>query len=108
MVFNVVVEAVICHLLAAVVLMKAESEGIGERIQELAVFSYADDEFVVSPRTEKLHRVSNVLAKIFYRVGLSTNVRKTVSMACQTCFIPGGLSELEYTWQVTGIGPSYQ
>ena len=50
----------------------------------------------------------NILADLFYWVGLFINMRKTVIMAYSPCYTPGGFWELLYTRQVTGIAPSYQ
>ena len=50
----------------------------------------------------------NILTDLFDWVGLCTNMWKTVSMAYRPCYIPVVFSELAYTLQVTGIGPSYQ
>ena len=50
----------------------------------------------------------NVLTDLFDWVGICTNMRRTVRITYQPCYIPGGFSELAYTQKVTGIGPSYQ
>ena len=70
--------------------MEAEAEGLGDMIQELADLFYYDNGLVASPRPESFHREFNVLTDLFDQVGLLTNVRKKVSIACRTCYIPSG------------------
>ena len=84
-IFNVVVDAVIRHCVKAVAMTEARSEGLGETIQELVDFFYADDGIVVSPRLEILQMAFNVLTDLFCWVSLHTNVRKTVSMDFRPC-----------------------
>ena len=50
----------------------------------LAVF-YADDGMVGASDPEWLQGAFSALVAIFDRVGLQTNVNKTVSMACLPC-----------------------
>ena len=50
----------------------------------------------------------NTLVAIFYRVGLLTNVGKTVSMVCHPCRSgAGNWTEEAYSRRVTGVGKSY-
>ena len=107
-ILNVVVDSRMRHWVAVVAPMEAGSEGLGKTIQELEDFFYADDGIVKSPRTERLHRVFNILTDIFGRFGLHKNVWKRVSMSCWPCYNPGVFWESVYTRRVTGIGPSYQ
>ena len=53
------------------------------RLNVQADFFYADDRMVASTYPGWLHTAFNTLAGIFDRVGLLTNVRKTVGMVCQ-------------------------
>ena len=101
---NVVVDAVIRHWVTVVSLTEAGEEGLGETVQELAAYFYADNGLIMSPRPERLQRSFDVLTDQF---GLHTNVRKTVSIAFQPCHAPGGLPEVAYARRVTGIGQSY-
>ena len=103
-----VVNAVIRHWMKVVAPTESGTEGLGETIQELAKFSYVDDRLVLLPWPERLQRALNVLAEIFDQVGLHKNAGKMVINACQPCFIPGVLTDLEYTRRLTGISSSYQ
>ena len=80
-----VVDAVVQHWIDGIV---DEAEGKGETGREgrhqSAVF-YADDGMVVSSDPAWLQGAFSALVAIFYRVGLRTNVNKTVSMACHPC-----------------------
>ena len=50
----------------------------------------------------------DVLIDLFNRIGLCTKLRKTMSIAFQTCHTPAELLEAAYEQWVTGIGKSYQ
>ena len=50
----------------------------------------------------------STLAGLFDRVGLKTNVDKTVGMVCCTCQAAGTQSKAEYRRSITRAGPSYQ
>ena len=76
-----VVDAMIRHWVMAVAPTKPGAEGLGETIQELVAFFYADDGLVASPQTDRFQRAFKVLTDLFDQVGLLTNVRKKVSIA---------------------------
>ena len=48
------------------------------------------------------------LVGLFYRVGLNTNVGKTVRIFCYPCRAEGKHSEAAYRNRMKGAGPSYQ
>ena len=50
----------------------------------------------------------NALVSLFKRVGLRTNVGKTVSMVCRPFQAAGTPSEAAYRQKMTGEGPIYQ
>ena len=100
-----VVDAVIQHWVVVVALAELVAEVLRETIQELADFFYTDYGLVVSPQPERLQRTFNVLIYLFYRFGLRTNMRKTVSIACWLCYTPCGFSDSSCMRQVTGVGP---
>ena len=50
----------------------------------------------------------STLVCLFDRVGMRTNVRKTVGMVFCPCRAEGTQSEVEYGQQMTGEGPSYR
>ena len=89
---------------------KAEEKGETGREgpHQSAVF-YADDDMVVSSDPAWLQGVFSALVAIFDRVGLLTNVNKTVSMACQPCQAGSGNRTAEgYMRRVTGEGKSFR
>ena len=88
--------------------MEAGEEGIGETIQELAMFFSTDDGLVASPQTKRLKRAFNILTDLFDGLYLHTNMWKMVIMACRPCYIPGGFSESAYMRRVMGVRTSYQ
>ena len=77
-------------------------------IQALSALFYANDVLVASIESIHLQGVFDVLSGLFDRVGLRTNERKTVIMACWPCQTPHAWSTEAYTRQVTGMGLSYR
>ena len=69
---------------------------------------YADDGMVASLDPRWLQGAFITLVSLFDRVGLRTNVRKTVGMVCSPCQAAGTHSEAAYRRRMTGEGPSYQ
>ena len=49
----------------------------------------------------------NALVSLFERVGLRTNLGKTVSMVCRLCEAAGTQSEAAYRKKMAGEGPTY-
>ena len=73
-----------------------------------AVF-YADDGMVGASDPAWLQGAFSALVTIFDRVGLQTNVDKTVSMACQPCRAGTGNRTTEgYRRRLTGVGSSFR
>ena len=107
-IFNVVVDAVVCHW---VTLAVEEAETRGERGQEgrhQAALFYADNGMVASSDPRWLQWAFNNLVVLFDRVGIHTNVGKTVSMTCRPCPMAGNQSEVAYGRKMTGEGPTYR
>ena len=50
----------------------------------------------------------NALVSLLERVGLRTNVGKTVRMICRPCPETGNQFEAAYEKKITGEGPTYQ
>ena len=44
----------------------------------------------------------NAMVGLFDRVGLQTNVRKTVSMVCHPCQVAGNITQAAYTRRIIG------
>ena len=103
-IFNVVVDVVVRHWIEGLVAETAEKGETGrEGRHQLAVF-YADDGMVVSLDPSWLQGGFSALVAIFDRVGLQTNVRKTVSMACHPCWDgAGNRTEAGYVRRLTGV-----
>ena len=77
-------DAVVRHWIEG---LKTETEEKGETVREghfLVVF-YADDRMVGASDPAWLQGAFSALLDIFDRVGLRTNVDKTVSMDCHPC-----------------------
>ena len=74
----------------------------------MAVF-YADDGMVGALDPEWLQGAFSALVAIFDRVGLQTNVDKTISMACHPCRAGSGNRTTEgYRRRITGDGSSFR
>ena len=106
-IFNLVVDAVICHWVMVVSVTESGVEGIGALIQDLTSYFYADNRLVMSTQLKRLQRALNVLTNLFNQVGLWKNKRNTVSMACQTRHMPVRMSVVVYERRTTGMGPTY-
>ena len=65
---------------------------------------YADDGRIEGREHIWVQDALAVMAKIFWRMGLETNMEKTKSMMCTPCFIWGRLSDTAYKMRVTGEG----
>ena len=91
--FNVVVDAVVRHWLEGQQAEKEEKDAEGGEGHFSAVF-YADDGMVGATDPKWLKGAFSALVAIFDRVGLLTNVGKTVSMACQPCRAGSGNNTL--------------
>ena len=107
-IFNVMVDAVIRHWVTGVL---EESEARGELGQEgghQAALFYADNGMVASSDPVWMQGAFNALVVLFDRVGLQTNVRKTVGMVCHPCQAAGNLTTAAYMRRITGDGQSYR
>ena len=106
-IFNVVVDAVVRHCLEGLQAAKEEKGAKGGGGHFSAVF-YADDRMVGATDPKWLQGALSALVAIFDRVGLQTNVDKTVSMAFQPCRAGSGNRTAEgYRRRITGEGNSF-
>ena len=65
---------------------EAEARGeMGQEVRHQAELFYADDGMVVSSDPAWLQGAFTALIGLFERVGLRTNIGKTVSMVCHPC-----------------------
>ena len=107
-IFNVVVDAVVRHWVM-MALDEAENRGDrGNEVRHQAAIFYADYSMVASSDSRWLQWEFNALGSLFERVGLWTNVGKTVNMVCRPCQAAGNQSELAYGQKMTWEGPTYQ
>ena len=106
-IFNVFVEAVIRHWVTVVLLTEAVTGGLGLKMIDLAAYFFADDRIVALNQPEMIQMAVGVLAGLFGRVVLRTNITNTVCMVCQPCHTPRGISEEVYMQWVTGKGPTF-
>ena len=71
----------------------------------MALF-YSDDGMVASSDPVWLQGAFNALVGLFYRVGLQTNVGKTVGMVSHPCQSAGNLTTETYGRRIMGMVPS--
>ena len=133
-IFNVVVDTVVCHWESLLVAEREEREG-GEisgdegdrthmagrmirdqdnrrqwteegnqRLTTKAEFFYANDGMVASTDPGWIHLAFDILMGLFDKVGLRTNVRKTVGMVCRNFWAAGVRAEEAYASRMTGEG----
>ena len=87
----------------------AEDQGeSGQEGRHQAALFYADNGMVAFSEPCWLQDVFSTLVGIFNRVGLRTNVGKTVGMVYRPCHAAGTQLEAAYGQQMTGEGTSYQ
>ena len=88
---------------------EAEEKGeTGQEGRHQSEVFYADDGMVVLSDPAWLQGAFNSLVAIFDRVGLLTNIGKTVSMVCLPGWGGGGnQTEEAYSRSITGVGRSY-
>ena len=103
-IFNVVVDAVVRHWLHIATEEAERRGGRGRERRHQAALFYADDGMVASTDPRWLQWAFTVLVGLFDRVGLKTNQRKTVSMACRPCSAAGNRTEVSYKHTMTGAG----
>ena len=89
-IFNVVVDAVVPHWVYRV-MEEAEARGeTGREVRHQAALFYADNGIVASLDPAWLQSAFTALVGLFDRVGLQTNVGKTVIMVCHPCQATAG------------------
>ena len=82
-IFNVVVDAAVCHWVTIAVTEAEKRRERGREGRHQAALFYADDGMLASSDPQWLQWVFTQLVGLFDRVGLNTNIRKTVSMTCR-------------------------
>ena len=90
--------------------MAEGAEERGERGKEVKYHNplfYVDDIMVAFSEPQWLQGAFSTLVRLFYRVGLRTNVGKTISMVCCPCQAAGNQSKAAHGIRMTGEGPSY-
>ena len=75
---------------------------MGKDGRHQAALFYADDGVVASSDPRWLQWAFNSLVGLFERLGLRTNVGKTVRMVCRPCPAAGNQSEAAYGRKMTG------
>ena len=94
-IFNVVVDAVVRHWVHGV-MEEAEARGeTGQEGRHQAALFYAEEGMVVLSDPAWLQGTFTALVGLFDRVGLRTNVGKTVRMVCHPCQAGAGNSTEE-------------
>ena len=107
-IFNVVVDAVLRHWVHEVV-DEAEVQGeTGREGRHQAALFYTDDSMVTSSDPTWIQGGFNALVGLFDRLGLQTNVGKTVSMVCHPCQAAGNITQAAYGRRLTGEGNLYK
>lgn len=83
MLFNIVVDVIVRYWLSVESPFPETSrDGIGHKILDHQVLFYADDGLLASTNPNWLQKSFDSLVLLFARMGLKTNVKKTVSMTC--------------------------
>ena len=85
-----------------------EWNGCGQEGRHQNDLFYTDDRMVASLDPRWLQGVFSTLLGLLNRMGLKTNVSKTVGMVFRPCQAAGTQSEAAYRRRIMGVGPSYQ
>ena len=84
-IFNVVVDAVTRHWVSLMVEGPEERGMIGQEGRHQNTLFYTEDDMVASLEPQWLQGAFSPSVGLFYRLGLQTNVIKTVCMVCCPC-----------------------
>ena len=103
-----VVDGVVRHWVTGVIAELKEQGDTGQEGRHQAALFYANDCMVASLEPGWLQGAFNTLLGLFDRVGLRTNVGKTVGMVCHPCQVAGNLTTEAYGRSITGVGPTYR
>ena len=107
-ILNVVVDAVVRHWVNGFMEEAEARRETGREVQHQAALFYANDSMVVLSNPAWLQGAFTALVGLFDRVGLRTNIGKTVSMFCDPCQVGAGhRTEEAYGRRITGEGGSY-
>ena len=98
-IFNVVLGAVVRHWVTGVIADVEARGDLGKEGRHQVALFYADNGMVTSSNPGWLQCAFNTLVGLFDRVGLQTNVGKTVGMVCRPCQATG-----TFLQQCTGGG----
>ena len=104
-ILNMVMDAVVRHWVTVMVEGAQEQGKHGKESRHHNSLFYADGDMVASSDPQWIHSAFSTLVGLFDRVGLQTNIRKTVGMVCRTCQAAGTQLEAAYGRQMTGEGP---
>ena len=107
-ILNVVVDAVVRHWVTMALAEAEKRWERGNKVRQQAVLFYADDSMVASSDPRWLQWAFDTLVSLFERVGLQTNVRKTVTMVCRPCQAAGTKLVAAYREKMTGEVSNYQ
>ena len=107
-IFNVVVDVVVRHWVTVVVEGTEEWGERGQEGRDQAALFYLNNGMVDSSDPRWFQGAFNTLIGLFDKVGLRTNVGKTVGMVCHPCKVAGNQSEAAYRRQIMGEGPTYR
>ena len=106
-IFNVV-DAVVRHWVKMVLDEVEKRRERGNKVRHQADLFYVDDDMVASSDPRWLQWAFDALVSLFERVGLRTNIWKTVSMVCRPCQAAGTQLVAAYGRKMTGEGPTYR
>ena len=81
---------------------------MGKEGRPQAALFYADDGMVALSDPCWLQGLFDTAVGLFDKLGLRTNVKKTVFMVCHPCQAAGNLSESAYGRRFTGEDPTYR
>ena len=107
-IFNVVVDAVVCHWISLAEAGEGRQDGWVREVQHISAFFYANDRLVALTDPVWLQGAFDTLTGLFKRVGLRKNISNMVGMHCRNFRAAGTQSEAAHGQRMTGEGLTYR
>ena len=107
-IFNVVVDTVVRNWVTVVISGVEERGKRGQEVRQQDALFYTEYDVVVLSDPHWIQVSFNTLVGLFDRVGLLTNIRKTVGMVCRPFQAVGNQLEVAHRIRITGEGPTYR
>ena len=83
-------------------------DGLGHMVGQILGGLYADDGLLGSQDPERIHGALTIIIRLFWQIGLASNISKTKTMTCHMRVIRSEMSEEALGRRITGKGATYR